>query len=91
MPVPIAPIMPPMQWTPNTSSESSYRSLFFTVVTKKKQTTEATAPRMIDVPGAAKPDAGVIATRPATAPVALVSFDKQRVVDGDQRQARSET
>src|ERR1700761_4381659 len=34
----------------------------------QKQTTPATTPMMIAGPGSTKPDAGVIATRPATAP-----------------------
>src|SRR6201996_9346657 len=34
----------------------------------QKQTTPATTPMMIDAPGSTKPDAGVIATSPATAP-----------------------
>src|SRR5687767_3218811 len=48
---------------------------FFTVVTKKKQAIDATAPSTIDVTGAPKPDAGVIATSPTTAPVAAPSSD----------------
>src|SRR4029079_7547547 len=47
----------------------------FTVETKKKQIGETTRPRTIEVIGAAKPEAGVIATRPATAPEAAPSID----------------
>ena len=45
------------------------------MVTKKKQPTEATAPSTTDVIGAAKPAAGVMATRPATTPDAAPSSD----------------
>src|SRR5215475_14106692 len=38
------------------------------VVAHQKQITPAAIPMMIDAPGSTKPDAGVIATRPATAP-----------------------
>src|SRR5579885_489674 len=69
MPVPSAPTMPPMQCTPNTSSASSYLKTLFTVVQKKKQTTPATMPRTREPIEPAKPEAGVTATRPATAPV----------------------
>src|SRR5579871_2774822 len=68
MPVPSAPTMPPMQWTPKTSSASSYLKTFFTVVQKKKQTKPATMPSTSEPMEPAKPEAGVTATRPATAP-----------------------
>ena len=61
------------------------------MVTKKKQTGETTRPSTIAVIGAAKPEAGVIATRPATAPVAAPSSDGLLVDDlldqrpGDRR------
>src|SRR6478752_7416730 len=40
----------------------------FRLVADQKQITPAARPMMIDAPGSTKPDAGVIATRPATAP-----------------------
>src|ERR1700733_12606881 len=40
----------------------------FTLVAHKKQITPAAPPMMIDAPGRTKPEAGAIATRPATAP-----------------------
>src|SRR4051795_3152136 len=40
----------------------------FTLVADQKQITPAATPMMIDDPGSTKPDAGVIATKPATAP-----------------------
>src|SRR5215469_5806767 len=40
----------------------------FRLVAHQKQITPATTPMMIEAPGSTKPDAGVIATRPATAP-----------------------
>src|SRR3984957_1338287 len=40
----------------------------FRLVAAQKQITPAATPMMIDDPGNTKPDAGVIATRPATAP-----------------------
>src|SRR5580693_5374705 len=39
-----------------------------TLVAHQKQITPAATPMMIDAPGSTKPEAGVIATRPATAP-----------------------
>src|ERR1700719_2716788 len=75
MPVPIAPMMPPMQCTPNTSRESSYPTFGFTTEQKRKQTEPATKPSTIDPIGPAKPDAGVTATRPATAPETMPSSE----------------
>src|SRR5580658_10149439 len=40
----------------------------FTLVEHQKQITPAATPMMIEAPGSTKPDAGVIATNPATAP-----------------------
>src|SRR3954468_4286499 len=70
-----APVMPPMQWTPNTSSESSYLNFDFTTLTKKKQIGETIRPSTTEPIGPAKPDAGVTATRPATTPEAAPSSD----------------
>src|SRR5271165_2972600 len=39
-----------------------------TLVAAQKQITPAATPMMIDAPGSTNPEAGVIATRPATAP-----------------------
>src|SRR6202023_4079671 len=75
MPVPIAPMMPPMQCTPNTSRESSYPTFGLTYAQKEKQTEPASKPSTIDPIGPAKPDAGVTATRPATAPETMPSSE----------------
>src|SRR3981189_3022160 len=75
MPVPIAPMMPPMQCTPNTSRESSYPTFGLTYAQKEKQTEPAIKPSTIDPIGPAKPDAGVTATRPATAPETMPSSE----------------
>src|ERR1700730_12104157 len=75
MPVPIAPMMPPMQCTPNTSRESSYPTVGLTYAQKEKHTEPATKPSTIDPIGPAKPDAGVTATRPATAPETIPSSE----------------
>src|SRR4030081_1762392 len=74
-PVKSAPRMPPIAWTPNTSSESSARSSFFKPLTPHRHTSPAAipitnAPRVPTLPAA-----GVIATRPATAPEAAPSID----------------
>src|SRR6186713_2502212 len=68
MPVPMAPTMPPMQCTPNTSSESSYPNMCLTVEQKNKQTTPTKRPSTMAPIGPEKPAAGVTATRPATQP-----------------------
>src|ERR1700722_1991645 len=47
----------------------------FSVVAHQKQITPAATPMMIEEPGSTKPDAGVIATRPATAPEMQPSTD----------------
>src|SRR6478752_1022026 len=48
---------------------------FFTVEQKKKHTAPAARPRTMDPIGPAKPDAGVMATRPATAPDTIPSSE----------------
>src|SRR5712671_2421370 len=74
-PVKSAPRMPPIAWTPNTSSESSARSSFFKPLTPHKHTRPAAMP-ITNAPGIPTlPAAGVIATRPATAPEAAPSID----------------
>src|SRR5271157_1190432 len=67
--------MPPMQCTPNASSESSYPKAFLTVVAAKKQATPAAMPITSAPVAPTNPDAGVIATSPATAPEAIPSTD----------------
>src|ERR1700730_10180888 len=69
-------MMPPMQCTPNTSRESSYPTFGLTYAQKEKQTAPATKPSTIDPIGPAKPDAGVTATRPATAPQTMPSCER---------------
>src|SRR5947209_19516758 len=67
--------MPPTAWTPKTSSESSTLSIFFRPDTPHRQTAPAAKP-MKNAPGMPTlPAAGVIATRPATAPEAAPSIE----------------
>src|SRR5687767_6835511 len=73
-PVSSAPRMPPTACTPNTSSESSAPSSFFSPLTPHRQTRPEARP-MTNAPGMPTlPAAGVIATRPATAPEAAPSM-----------------
>src|SRR3569623_2741413 len=72
-PVKIAPTMPPIACTPTTSSESSYLSARLSLVEARKHSTPAARPMLSAPTGPTKPEAGVIATRPATAPAALPS------------------
>src|SRR5690242_9785138 len=75
MPVKSAPRMPPTAWTPNTSSESSTPIILFSPLTPHRHTKPAANP-MMKAPGMPTlPAAGVIATRPATAPDAAPSID----------------
>ncbi len=67
-PVRIAPTVPPMPCTPNASSASSYPNIAFTLATMKKHTMPVTAPMISADIGVTKPAAGVMPTRPATAP-----------------------
>ena len=67
-PVRIAPTVPPAPCTPKASSVSSYPNLLFTAVTMKKQTMPAMKPISMAGNGWTKPEAGVMATNPATAP-----------------------
>src|SRR3954451_22882362 len=74
-PVSSAPRMPPMACTPNTSSESSAPRSFFRPLTPHRQTKPEGRP-MTNAPGMPTlPAAGVIATRPATAPEAAPSIE----------------
>lgn len=70
MAVPMAPTMPPMPWMPKTSRLSSYLNIGLRVTTAHRQMRLATAPSTIEPKVPAKPAAGVMATRPATAPEA---------------------
>src|SRR5262252_1882514 len=75
MPVISAPKMPPSAWTPNTSSASSAPIIFLRPVQPQKQTTPTPRP-ITNAPGMPTlPAAGVIATRPATAPEAAPSIE----------------
>src|SRR5688572_30535163 len=74
-PVSSAPKIPPIPWTPNTSSESSAPMSFLNPVQPQRQMTPAARP-ITNAPGMPTlPAAGVIATRPATAPEAAPSID----------------
>src|SRR5262245_30185763 len=67
-PVSSAPRIPPTAWMPNTSSASSAPSSFFKPFTPHRHIRPAATP-MTKAPGMPTlPAAGVIATRPATAP-----------------------
>src|SRR5271154_2074383 len=70
-PVSSAPMMPPMPCTPKASNESSYPNACFNDVAAMKHNTPATTPMITAGVGPTKPDAGVMATRPATAPDAM--------------------
>src|SRR5262249_46185856 len=68
-PVSKAPVIPPTQWTPTTSRESSYPNRLFKLHAANQSAPPA-APIIIEERGPTKPAAGVIATKPATAPLA---------------------
>src|SRR5579883_1230529 len=70
-----APTTPPKKWTPMTSRESS-RPIRYLRLTARAQTAPATSPITVAPRRFTKPQAGVMATRPATAPEAA-----PRVVD----------
>src|SRR5262245_35625780 len=71
-PISRAPRTPPTRWTPTTSSASSKPNLNFSPVARQ-QTAPGPRRRMIEPTGVTQPQAGVIATRPATAPDAAPS------------------
>src|SRR5216683_2270175 len=74
-PVSSAPRIPPIACTPNTSSESSARSTFFSPLTPQRHTSPAAVP-ITNAPGMPTlPAAGVMATKPATAPEAAPSIE----------------
>src|SRR3989454_2250688 len=66
--------MPPAPWHAKTSSESSSVVRARQLPTKLHRT-PATRPMMIDGIGPTYPEAGVIATRPQTAPTAIPTAD----------------
>ena len=74
-PVSSAPRMPPTPCTPNTSSESSAPSSFFRPLTPHRQAKPAMKPMIRPPPMPTLPAAGVMATRPATAPEAAPSIE----------------
>src|SRR6478735_3040263 len=74
-PVSSAPTIPPTPCTPNTSSESSAPSIFLRPWTPQRQAKPATKPMTIAPIRRTLPAAGVIATRPATAPEAAPSIE----------------
>src|SRR3990167_7971030 len=74
-PVRMAPTMPPTPCTPNTSNASSAPSMRLRPPTPQRQTIPATRPITMEPMGPTKPAAGVIATRPATAPDAAPSIE----------------
>src|SRR3989442_13997676 len=69
-PVAMVHQIPPAPWHAKTSRESS-RVVRALQLPTKLQRTPATNPMMIDGVGPTYPDAGVIATRPETAPTAI--------------------
>src|SRR5436189_160825 len=66
-PIDSEPIHPPTKCTPTTSSESSKPNRYLRL-TASAHTAPATRPRITAANGAMYPQAGVIATSPATAP-----------------------
>src|SRR4051812_19495240 len=74
-PVSRAPTMPPTPCTPNTSSESSAPSMRLRPLTPQRQAKPAMKPMTMAPIRPTLPQAGVIATRPATAPDAAPSID----------------
>src|SRR5258705_6242361 len=74
-PVIIAPNAPPVACPPKTSSASSGPISRFSPFTPHRQTTPASNPKTSAPLVPMKPHAGVIATRPATAPDAAPSID----------------
>ncbi len=74
-PVSRAPTIPPTPCTPNTSSESSAPSRRFRPFTPQRQAKPATKPITMAPIRPTLPAAGVMATRPATAPEAAPSIE----------------
>src|SRR6478735_8849689 len=67
-PVSSAPTIPPTPCTPKQSSASSAPSIRLRPESHQQQNTPAATPMAIEPTGPTKPDAGVMATSPATAP-----------------------
>src|SRR3569833_2605775 len=65
-PVKIAPTMPPIACTPNTSSESSYLSARLSLVEARKHSTPAARPMISAPPGPTKPETKKKTTKPTT-------------------------
>src|SRR5690606_40232932 len=74
-PVSTAPTMPPTACTPNTSAVSSTRSMRLRPFTPQTQVAPTARPITIAPIGPTVPAAGVMPTRPATAPEAAPSAD----------------
>src|SRR5947207_14359677 len=72
-PVAIAPHVPPTPCTPTTSRASSYQPSAAFRLHAEQQRTPATAPMTRAGIGSTKPDAGVMAATPPTAPLAAPS------------------
>ena len=73
MPVRSAPTIPPIPWTENTSRESSTSKRRLRRNVAQKHAAPAAMPTRSAPAGPTKPEAGVIATSPATTPVAAPS------------------
>src|SRR3989440_5345048 len=73
-PVAMVPQIPPAPWHANTSRESSSVVRALRLATKLHRT-PATRPMMIDDIGLTYPEAGVMATRPQTAPTEMPTAD----------------
>src|SRR2546425_6951394 len=73
-PVAMVPQIPPAPWHANTSRESSSVVRALQLATKLHRT-PATRPMMIDGIGPTYPEAGVMATKPQTAPTAIPTAD----------------
>lgn len=74
-PVSKAPKMPPTPWMPNTSSVSSAPSIRLRPPIPHRQTKPAKPPMAMEPIGPTLPQAGVMATKPATAPDAAPSIE----------------
>ena len=73
-------MVPPAPCTPNASNASSYPKSPLTNVTMRKHPMPPASPMTSAGIGATNPDAGVIATRPATAPeIAPSALGRPRV------------
>src|SRR5665647_1599794 len=87
-PVNRAPTIPPTPCTPNTSSELSAPSIFLRPLTPQRQAKPATKPITMAPIRPTLPQAGVIATRPATAPDAAPNIEAlPRIIASPTHQA----